>query len=801
MNSTPVNNSILEEIQDRILWLAIKMVDHSNRGRYQKGSPKLGGHQASSASVTTIMTYLFFEFMGPHDKISIKPHAAPVFHAVQYLLNQLDEKYLTQLRAFGGLQAYPSVTKDPDNVDFSTGSVGLGPITPNFASLVEKYLESHFEYESKDSKYISLLGDAELDEGSVWEAIMEPAIASLNDVLWIVDLNRQSLDRVIPGVRANDWKNMFVANGWDVIDAKYGAQLERAFASGNGDLLKLWIDEMPNQRYQYLLRLDQNDLRKELTYGFKHSKDLTKFLDSYNDLDLYSMFRNLGGHDFDKLREAFDQSTKTSSPTVIFAYTFKGWNLPILGLPRNHSTLLNPEQIEQLRIKLNIPEDNIWAKFNESSDAGTHCNKKAKIFTKTNPQNNSQINSIDIPSELNRPLPKFDISTQDYLQMILTEILRSNHELSERIVTTSPDVATSTSLAGWIANKNGLLWDDNQDKPEETNQTSPATDLTQFQDQYNDPLQWIASPKGKHIELGISENNLFMLLGQLGLSYERHNEILFPIGTIYDCFIRRGLDALFYGTYSDSQFIFVGTPSGISLSGEGGAHQSILSSSIGIELPGISMYEPCFAKELEWILLDSLNKIKLRQGSTYLRLSKKAIDQSTFILPEAPSEKDKLRSKVIDGAYVLKNSSIQNGSEINDNLINIFCCGAIIPEVLEASKILEEWKVNVNVINVTGPGVLFQKYQNWVHSKFQNSDDSPNPLLKLLDGINTKVPSITITDSHPHSLVWIGAALGSQTYSLGINDFGQSGEVEQLYEEYMLDTQTIVDACLDALNI
>ena len=292
-----------------------------------------------------------------------------------------------------------------------------------------------------------------------------------------------------------------------------------------------------------------------------------------------------------------------------------------------------------------------------------------------------------------------------------------------------------------------------------------------------------------------------MLLGQLGLSFERHNEILFPIGTIYDCFIRRGLDALFYGTYSNSQFIFVGTPSGISLSGEGGAHQSILSSSIGIELPGISMYEPCFAKELEWILLDSLNKIKLRKGSTYLRLSKKAIDQSQFILPEEPSEKNNLRTKVIDGAYVLKNSSIKKGSKIDYNVINIFCCGAIIPEVLEASKILEEWQVYPNIINVTGPGVLFQKYQNWVHSKFQNGDDSTNPLLKLLNNIDTKVPSITITDSHPHSLIWIGAALGSQTYSLGINDFGQSGEIEKLYEEYMLDTQTIVDACLDALNI
>jgi len=630
---------------------------------------------------------------------------------------------------------------------------------------------------------------------------MEPAIASLNNILWIVDLNRQSLDRVIPGVRANDWKNMFNANGWDVIDAKYGTQLERAFTARNGDLLKLWIDEMPNQRYQYLLRLDQNNLRKEITSGFKYSEDLSKFLNSYSDIDLYSMFRNLGGHDFDKLREAFNQSTETSSPTVIFAYTFKGWNLPILGLPRNHSTLLNQEQIELLRIKLNVAENDIWGKLKESSEGGAHCTEKGKLFTKTTSQDNSKINLINIPTELGRPLPKFDISTQDYLQMILTEILRSNHKLAERIVTTSPDVATSTSLAGWIANKNGLLWDDYQDESKQNDNTTVLNNLNIYDDQYNDPLQWTSSPKGKHIELGISENNLFMLLGQLGLSFERHNEILFPIGTIYDCFIRRGLDALFYGTYSDAHFIFIGTPSGISLSGEGGAHQSILSSSIGIELPGISMYEPCFAKELEWILLNSLQKIKNRKGSTYLRLSKKIIDQSAFKLPESIEKINELRANILDGANVLKNSSLHESSKTNSNVINIFCCGAIIPEVLKASKMLEEWDVYCNIINVTGPGVLFQKYQNWVHNKFKTGTNSINPLVKLLDDINTKLPSITITDSHPHSLIWIGAALGSETFSLGINTFGQSGEIEKLYEEYMLDTQTIVDACLNVLNI
>ena len=193
---------ILHEIQNRVLWLSINMVDYANRVRPNARRLKVGGHQASSASVVTIMTYLYFEYMRAGDKISVKPHASPVFHAIQFLLDNLAPEYLTTLRAFHGLQAYPSRTKDPDQVDFSTGSVGLGAVAPNYASLVQEYLSTHLEdYSDADHRYISLVGDAELDEGSVWETIAEPALSELKNVLWVVDLNRQSLDRIIPGIR------------------------------------------------------------------------------------------------------------------------------------------------------------------------------------------------------------------------------------------------------------------------------------------------------------------------------------------------------------------------------------------------------------------------------------------------------------------------------------------------------------------------------------------------------------------------------------------------------------------------
>ena len=165
------------------------------------------------------------------DLISIKPHSSPVYHAIQYLLGNLDKKYLKALRAFGGLQAYPSRTKDPDNVDFTTGSVGLGAVAPNFAWLASEYIHTRFDLPSETKgDFISLVGDAELDEGVVWEAIADQSLSSINRLIWIIDLNRQSLDRVIPGIRVNVWRQMFEANGWNVVEAKYGSLLESAFA-------------------------------------------------------------------------------------------------------------------------------------------------------------------------------------------------------------------------------------------------------------------------------------------------------------------------------------------------------------------------------------------------------------------------------------------------------------------------------------------------------------------------------------------------------------------------------------------
>src|SRR5437868_7999508 len=240
----------LDRIQQRVLWLATRMIHEANHVRPNADSTKVGGHQASSASVVSIVTALYSGgWPQPGDRVSIKPHASPVFHAVQYLLGNLERRYLTSLRAFGGLQAYPSRTKDPDPVDFSTGSVGLGAAAPLFAALADRYAATHFRRDRADTsrRFVAIVGDAELDEGNVWEAISDETIRGtrLGNVLWIVDLNRQSLDRVIPGIKVQEMEGLFNGIGWQVLEGKYGRRLHAAFGRPGGQALRRRIDEMP----------------------------------------------------------------------------------------------------------------------------------------------------------------------------------------------------------------------------------------------------------------------------------------------------------------------------------------------------------------------------------------------------------------------------------------------------------------------------------------------------------------------------------------------------------------------------
>ena len=605
----------------------------------------------------------------------------------------------------------------------------------------------------------------------------------LKNVLWVVDLNRQSLDRVIPGIRVHCWREMFKANDWHVIEAKYGKQLQAAFQLPQGELLHECIDDLTNEAYQRLLRLSPERLREWLPRMSRYPKEVSALLGQWNDPELQELFCNLGGHDIAELRDAFAKADRLAGPAVIFTYTQKGWMLPSVGHPQNHSLLLNAGQMEQLRIKLGIPEAEAWAWFESNSDAGKLCSQVRKRLQPAAPAE-SVAGELSVPPGLSGAHAGA-LSTQQIFGRILTSIARELPELSKRIVTVSPDVASSTNLGGWINKMEVWSRAEKEFLPEE----AEAGVLT-----------WKETSTGQHIELGISEINLFMALGQLGLSQEMNGNLLFPIGTLYDCFVPRGLDAFYYGLYSGSKFIVVGTPSGITLAPEGGAHQSTITGSIGIELPGISTYEPCFGQELEWILLAGLENIRTRSNSTYLRLTSKPVDQSLLPVPADAGERECLRQQVIRGAYRLVDRGGEAEYQPGKNVVHVFAVGAMVPEAIAASSELKDKGVFANVFNVTGAGPLYREFQNSLHGAMSGKKKPGHLLEELIPAAERNVPVVTVVDGHPHSMAWIGAALQARTLPLGVAGFGQSGTLAELYKEYKIDDASIQAACQKALN-
>ena len=598
---------VLESIESRVLWLATSIVHHANKVRETRSGIKVGGHQASSASLVSIMTALYFEHMRAPDRVSVKPHAAPVLHAINYLLGRLDESYLTELRAFGGLQSYPSRAKDPDPVDFSTGSVGIGATATIWSGLAHRYVAGHFDV-PQGGRNIALVGDAELDEGAIWEALVDPMVPRLGETLWIVDLNRQSLDRVVPDIAAGRISSMFEAAGWRTIVVKYGRLLRELFARKGGESLRRRIDGMTNEEYQRLLRSDVGELRERLPASGKDKGDLQRLIADVEDAELLAAIRDLGGHDLADLREAFREADEAhDQPCVIFAYTIKAWRLPTQGHPGNHSALLSTEQWRELASALGADPDLPWAGFEPGSPEAELCDAAAATLAR---EELARRSPPEVPHEIGNA-QQGTASTQQGFGRFFTELARAAPEVADHVVTVSPDVASSTNLGGWI--NHAGVW-------------NPGDRIDWFADDTDTLMHWRESEHGQHIELGIAEGNLVGLLGELGATWSRDGQPLLPIGTIYDPFVNRALEPWSFGIYAGGQSILVGTPSGVSLAPEGGAHQSIITPSVGIEQPRCVAWEPAFLQDLEWVMLAALAGLGRPDGtSSYLRLSHAAV--------------------------------------------------------------------------------------------------------------------------------------------------------------------------------
>ena len=353
------------------------------------------------------------------------------------------------------------------------------------------------------------------------------------------------------------------------------------------------------------------------------------------------------------------------------------------------------------------------------------------------------------------------------------------------LVTTAPDVATSTNLAGFI-NRMGVFSSDDR------RAWSP------------DPLvKWSEGPSGQHLELGISEMNLFLLLGQLGLSWDLSGQPLLPVGTVYDPFVCRGLDAFLYGTYSGSRFVIAGTPSGITLAPEGGAHQSTITASIGLELPGVTFIEPAYAASLDWLLCDALGRVGAGTGgSYYLRLSTRPIDQAPFEAARQRLGDAVLRRQVLAGAYRLVDAHVAHPElkESGAPVVHLAASGAVLPEVLAAADELAEEGIAAHVVDVTSLDRLYSAWQRTLRQGVRTAT-APSVAGALRTAFPDRAPVVTVHDAASHAMAWLGSALGVPAVPLGVDEFGQSGSVAELYELQDLLPGSITNAALAALSL
>ncbi|MCA3564100.1 MAG: transketolase [Methylocystis sp.] len=774
----------LADLERRILWLASWMIHNANHIR-PAGEVKVGGHQASSASMATILTALYFGALRPEDRVAVKPHASPVFHAIQYLAGNQKREKLENFRGYKGAQSYPSRTKDVDDVDFSTGSVGLGVAQTLFSSLVQDYVKAHgWMKDRPEGRMVSLIGDAEMDEGNIYEALIEGWKHGLRNTWWIVDYNRQSLDAVVREGLWEKFETMFRNFGWDVVIVKHGALQQAAFAEPGGAILRDWIGRCPNQLYSALTFQGGAAWRRRLLDEIGDQGPVTALIERRSDAELSALMGNLGGHDMASLLAAFEAAGGHDRPTLFICYTIKGFGLPLAGHKDNHAGLLTPAQMEGFRAAAGVRPGYEWEKWEGARLPAADLQR----FVDETPffmsgRRRLAAPAVPVPDKLDFPDPAGKpISTQMGFGQILNEIAREDTALASRIVTTAPDVTVSTNLGPWV-NRRGLF--------------ARKTLADTFKaERIPSTYTWEFSPRGQHLELGIAESNLFLALSAFGLSHSINGERLLPIGTVYDPFILRAADQLNYACYQDARFMLVATPSGVTLAPEGGAHQSIATPLVGMAQDGLCSFEPAFLDELAVIMrfgfdymqrdgdADPDERSWLRDqtgGSIYLRLSTRPVEQPNRRMTPA------LQRDIVDGGYWMRRPG-PNASVV------IAYTGALAPEAIEAVGLMGEDRRDIGLLAVTSADRLNAGWTAAQRARERGLVHARSQIERLLDEVPAKAAIVTIIDGHPATLAWLGAVHGHRTRSLGVEHFGQTGSIAELYRHYGIDAPGIMRA-------
>ncbi len=891
--ATQASPALLTSIAERAFAQTMYMIHvANNRKDKERGDPKVGGHPASCASSLHVLAALHLAVRDVHDYVCCKPHASPVDHSLHNLMHLFREEgsrtWFDDERAkqaMFGLRKFKSkenpdvfqsyhARSDPDSFHFlPSGSVGIPPVCSVYLALAHRYARDHGWEVPPEAHFWSLIGDSEFREGSLLEALPDAAERMLGNVTWIVDYNRQNLDGTrIPnerGLESADWvriERTAVANGWKVLHAHHGKFRREVFARPGGEALQqVFEGGMSDFAYQMLLyKGDAKEIRQHCIGAVPAAK---KVLDKLSDEEVLRVFRDLGGHCMETLVEVLRASREEpDEPYLVVVHTIKGWGLECAADPSNHSALPSKKEIDGILERAGLDESDPFAHFPPDSEEGIYLLERRDLFragveahmdlrTKNRQRVRKAIEADGgLPETVGIDLSLFPVAHTQWMwgqlaaKLVrigtpegpggsskgkeLDESERAWKSAAEFLLTMSPDVGTSTNISPAMDQR--IYGPDDPGKARLEDELS-----VKFK---HPELATSDDPWTRHIRFEIAEANAMSAVGSFGKMAHYCGLPFFPIMTVYDFFIKRALDQLYYDLYWGAEFVILGTPSGVTLSPEGAQH----SWKSDIQIPNLVTWEPCFAIEMDWILSDAIRRQMMDQNDgrrgVLVRAVTRGVQQSLLlenVRRQARFKRDLqgtlkpagagegwadavdestvdtvsdqeilavLREECLAGAYPLIDWRGYEGYEPGDNVVHVFSMGSLTTEAIDAAQALLERGIYANVYVVTSPELLLGilgEHSDYEHLRtglgidgdlhaVLGAGDSEAGLVSIA---GRRVPIVALCDGEAGLLDNIGSIVGVKQRTLAVRRFSKCGRPSEVFRYQDLHAEAIVEAC------
>jgi pyruvate dehydrogenase E1 component len=894
--TAPPTSLLLQQIIERAFAQTMAMIHIANhRPEKHRGDPKIGGHPASCASSMHILGALHLVARQPQDYVCCKPHASPVDHTFAHLLQLFckdevgtawyspDEakQIMTRLRKFpvaGEEPVFQSyhARSDPDSFHFlPSGSVGIPPVVSIYLALAYRYAKDHGFDVPSDAHFWSLMGDSEFREGSLLEALPDVAERQLSNVTWIIDYNRQNLDgtripneRGLRGADCDRIQRTAEANGWRVLQVRHGLFREGLFARPGGAALQK-LFEGGFSDYEFQMLLFKGDAMEMKRRAAERVPECAKFVRALSDADIVRAFRDLGGHCTEKLIEAYELARADhDAPYLILAHTIKGLGLECAADPSNHSALPSEAEIKRLLEAQGLTLEDPFQLFPDGSEQARFLAERRDVFRR-GIQDHARLKQANrakvraqieadggLPESLGVDLSLFPMAfTQWMWGQLASKLVKigtqdeggpqtavSAKSLSateqrwksaaDMVLTLSPDVGTSTNISPGMDKR--IYGPDYQTELED-----------ELHLQYKHPeLAPVDDPWTRHIRFEIAEANCMSAAGSFGKMGHYIGIPFMPMMTVYDFFIKRALDQLYYNLYWGSEFVIMGTPSGVTLSSEGAQH----SWKSDIQIPNLITWEPAFAIEMDWILSDAIRRqmfddnegrkgVLVRAVTRGLRQamlienvrrqarSKQAGSVAGLLKPKdggaewgettdestLPAQTDselltRVREDCLRGAYYLIDWSGYAGYEPGDNVVHVFTMGSLVTEAVAASEALLEKGIFANVIVISSPelllGILGEQsgYEHLKHGLAITGDlfaveGAAASEAGLVSLAGRRVPIVAVCDGEAGLVDNIGSIVGVKQLTLAVRKFSKCGRPDEVYAYQHIDAASVIEAC------